>query len=185
MHCYEDQRFSDENDMRNGIRFQDTRFVRCQFVNCYAFASVVVATAQSGDHRRHRVILQYYKVMQYGWGVRMTAYNPALMKSAQFISEPITPEPGSFDPQAMSFGLAGLPGAFEWRGERYVVVECLDHRKVSTPEQTGERYLRRQEFTVMLESGQTAVIYIERQSRPGVSREAAKKRWYLYTITQA
>lgn len=105
------------------------------------------------------------------------------MSAPEFISEPITPEPGSFDPKAMATGLASLPRSFEWREKRYEIVECLDHRKVSTPEATGEWYLRRQEFTVQLDSGQTAVIYFERQARPGKSRESAKRRWYLYTMT--
>jgi hypothetical protein len=104
----------------------------------------------------------------------------------QFISEPIEPEAGSFDAAQMSSGLASLPAAFTWRGRRYAIVECLDHVKQSSPEggtAGGERYLRRQSFTVLLDTGQTARIYVERHARPGASRKTAKRRWFLYTIT--
>lgn len=103
-----------------------------------------------------------------------------------FISEPIIPERGTFDTQLMRSGLASLPAAFDWRDRRYEVVECLSHAKVSSTEGAraqGELYLRRQEFVVRLDTGQIARLYVERQTRPGVSREAAKKRWFLYTIT--
>ena len=100
-----------------------------------------------------------------------------------FVSEHITPEPGSFDPKLMSTGLAALPGAFTWRGRRYEVVECLEHHKQSGAEghtAGGERYLRRQVFTVELDTGQRATLYIERQARGGGG--AARQRWFLYTI---
>ena len=104
----------------------------------------------------------------------------------EFISESIDPVPGSFQTDLMSQGLASLPGAFTWRGERYEIVECLEHKKQTSTEggtAVGDRYLRRQQFTVRLDTGQIAVIYIERQARPGLSRKMAKKRWFLYSIT--
>jgi len=103
----------------------------------------------------------------------------------KFISEPITPERGAFDPGLMRSGLSSLPAAFTWRGSRYEVVECLGHRKVSSREggrAQGELYLRRQEFVVRLDTGEVARLYIERQTRPGSSQKSAKKRWFLYTI---
>jgi hypothetical protein len=103
-----------------------------------------------------------------------------------FISEPITPDKGGFDPSALTSGLAGLPAGFTWRGRRYVIEECLEHRKVTAPEghrEGNERYLRRQEFVVRLDTGQTAVLYIERQASRGASAKAARQRWFLYTIT--
>lgn len=105
----------------------------------------------------------------------------------EFISEPIIPEPGTFSSALMSRGLAGLPRAFAWRGRRYEIVECLEHEKRSGPMVgmlAGERYLRRQVFRVRLDSGQVATLYVERSARPGGSREAAKRRWYMYTIEQ-
>ncbi|MHC4949197.1 MAG: DUF6504 family protein [Planctomycetota bacterium] len=101
------------------------------------------------------------------------------MPDEAFISEPITPEPGSFTTELMSRGLAGLPGAFTWRGRRYEIVDCIDHFKQSAPEGgTGERYLRRQVFRVRLDTGQEASLYVERQARSGSGR----RRWFLYTL---
>ena len=100
----------------------------------------------------------------------------------EFISEPIVPEAGSFSPEAMIHGLAALPGAFAWRGRRYKIVACLEHVKQSAREghfAGGERYLRRQQFRVRLDTGEIATIYVERQAR---SRRAAKSRWFLLTM---
>jgi hypothetical protein len=99
-----------------------------------------------------------------------------------FVSEPIVPEAGTFAPEMMARGLASLPGAFTWRGRRYRILECLEHVKQSSPEATGEVYLRRQEFLVRLDSGQLARVYVQRQAPAGASRAAAKQRWFLYTI---
>ncbi len=91
-----------------------------------------------------------------------------------FISEPITPQP-PFSTSLMAAGLASLPAAFEWRGRRYEISECLEHYKESAPEggaPGGERYLRRQVFKVLLNTGQRATIYIER----------GRRRWFLYSI---
>lgn len=104
----------------------------------------------------------------------------------QFVSEPISPEKGTFATDLMSRGLASLPTAFTWRNRRYVIVECMNHEKVSSPEGAkagNEVYLRRQQFTVRLNTGQIARLYFQRQARAGQSREAAKQRWFLYTIT--
>lgn len=109
-------------------------------------------------------------------------------ESQQFVSEPITPEAGSFSPQMMATGLAALPDAFVWRNRRYRIVECLDHRKVSAPEggvAGKERYLTRQVFTVRLDTGQRATIYVTRQAPRGASPQAAKRRWFLYSIEPA
>jgi hypothetical protein len=103
----------------------------------------------------------------------------------QFVSEPITPEPGSFSSPLMARGLASLPGAFRWRDRRYEITECLGHEKRSQPEggvEGRERYLRRQVFVVRLHTGQTATLYIERQARRGASPGAARRRWFLYSI---
>lgn len=103
----------------------------------------------------------------------------------QFISEPITPETGSFSTDLMATGLASLPLAFVWRNRRYEITECLDHHKQSAPEgwvEGRERYLRRQVFAVRLDTGQNATIYLERHARRGSSPRAARQRWFLYSI---
>ncbi len=104
----------------------------------------------------------------------------------EFVSEPIEPEAGSFSPEMMTRGLAALPGAFRWRERRYRVLECLEHEKVTAVEghrPGGERYLRRQQFVVRLDTGQTATIYVTRQPAAGARGAAARQRWFLYTIT--
>jgi hypothetical protein len=106
--------------------------------------------------------------------------------SEQFISEPITPESGGFRTDLMSQELASLPSAFTWRGRRYEIEDCISHVKQSAHEghtADGNQYLRRQTFEVVLNTGQRAKIYFERQAKPGVSRKAAKRRWFLYSIT--
>ena len=85
----------------------------------------------------------------------------------------------------MARGLAALPRAFTWRGRRYVIDEVLGAQKRSSPEggvDGGERYLRRQVFTVRLDSGQRATLYVQRQAPRGASPAAAKRRWFLYSI---
>jgi hypothetical protein len=72
-----------------------------------------------------------------------------------------------------------------WRGQRYQIIECLEHTKQSSPEggvEGNERYLRRQVFRVRLDSGDEALIYIERQARRGASPKSAKQRWFMYSI---
>ena len=103
----------------------------------------------------------------------------------EFVSEPITPEAGSFSPQQMATGLAALPAAFVWRNRRYAIVECLDHRKVSSPEggvEGNEVYLRRQVFSVLLDTGQHATIYVQRHAPRAASAGAARRLWFLYSI---
>ena len=100
----------------------------------------------------------------------------------QFVSEPITPEPGTFSTGLMATGLASLPGAFEWRNRRYRIIECLEHGKQSGAEPSGEVYLRRQVFVVRLDSGQLATLYVLRQAPRGASPRAARRRWFLYSI---
>ncbi len=103
----------------------------------------------------------------------------------QFVSEPITPEPGSFASAPMTRGLAALPGAFTWRNRRYEIIECLSHEKQTEAEghvAGHERYLRRQVFVVQLHTGQTATLYIQRQAPRGATPRAARQRWFLYSI---
>jgi hypothetical protein len=101
-------------------------------------------------------------------------------RTDEFVSEAIQPEPGSFDTAGMGRGEPGLPHAFTWRGDRYVVAELISAWKTSSPD-AGELYLRRHWYTVRVETGLQMTLYCERQAR---SRRAAKSRWWLYSITR-
>ena len=103
----------------------------------------------------------------------------------QLISEPITVT--SFETSAMKTGLAGAPTAFVWRGETRTVAELIDRRKFSRGDAHNpgrEQYLKREYFTLRLDDGSIAELYIERQPRPGASANARKQRWFLYTISR-
>jgi len=101
------------------------------------------------------------------------------MSEETFVSEAVTPEPGSFDAAAMSRGEPGLPRVFTWRGRRFEVAGVLSTWKTSTPER-GELYLRRHWFEVSVASGERMTLYCERQAK---NRNKPKSRWWLYKFT--
>lgn len=96
----------------------------------------------------------------------------------QFVSEPITPVPGTFDSRTMGQGEPGLPQRFTWRDDEYVVNEVLAVWKTSCPDKTGEVYLRRHWWELRTVCGHIMKIYFERQK----NRKNAKARWFLYTL---
>jgi hypothetical protein len=98
----------------------------------------------------------------------------------RFISEPITPTPGSFDPHAIARGEPGLPTAFTWRNETYQIAEVLTVWTTSTPEGgSGEMYLRRHWWELRTTTNQIMKIYCQRQTKSA----NPKARWLLYTMT--
>ena len=100
----------------------------------------------------------------------------------QFISESITPRPGSFDSTAIARGEPSMPTHFTWRDTEYRVDEILEVYKTSSTEAgSGEVYLRRHWWTVTTTTGDTMKIYCERQK----NRKNAKARWFLYTLIPA
>jgi len=97
----------------------------------------------------------------------------------EFISEPITPAPGTGDVRAMARGEPGLPARFTWREREYTIVNVLEAWKSSSREGgTGELYLRRHFYTVETDTGERMTLYCERQAR---NPRKPKARWYLYT----
>lgn len=100
---------------------------------------------------------------------------------AELISEPLTPA-GAFDTQAMARGEPGLPSAFRWRDEVFVVRDLLRKWKHSTHEGghvSGDLYLRRHYYLLRMSDGTLWTVYFLRQSpRSG----KATRRWFLYTI---
>lgn len=96
----------------------------------------------------------------------------------EFVSEAIVPEPGTFDAAAMARGEPGLPGAFTWRGRRYVVIKLVAGWK-KTGTDRGEVYLRRHYYDVETATGERMTLYCERQTK---DRKKPKARWWLYTV---
>lgn len=100
----------------------------------------------------------------------------------ELISEPITPEAGTFDTSAMGRGEPGLPTAFTWRGRSAKVAEVLRVWKQSSREggrAGGELYLRRHYYELRMADGAVWTVYFLRQPpRSG----NARARWFLYTV---
>ena len=103
----------------------------------------------------------------------------------EFVSEPITPQKGTFDAGAMAAGLPGLPRGFVWRGESCLIVAQLDAWKHSAAEggrAGGERYLRRHYFRLRMTNESVWTVYFVRQPPRGGS---SKIRWFLYSIERS
>ena len=99
----------------------------------------------------------------------------------EFISEPIKPIEGTFDPAGMARGEPGLPSRFIWRDKEYTVAQVLEKWKESGPckSSSNEMYLRKHWFKVECTDGSEMTIYFERQPK---SKPQGKKRWWLYTV---
>jgi hypothetical protein len=103
----------------------------------------------------------------------------------EFVSEPITPEAGTFDAGAMATGVPGLPRGFRWHGTTYQVAALLETWKATAPEggrAGGEVYLRRHCFRLKMSDASTWTVYFTRQPLRGGS---AKNRWFLYSVEPA
>ena len=103
------------------------------------------------------------------------------MKTEQFVSEPIKPLQGTFDPAGMTRGEPGLPHRFLWRDKEYTVAEVLEAWKEDGPCKSGssEMYLRKHWFRVATEQGAEMTLYFQRQPR---SKRQSKARCWLYTV---
>lgn len=102
------------------------------------------------------------------------------MPEGEFVSEAITPVPGTADASAMGRGEPGLPNRFTWRDREYAITAVLDAWKSSSPEGgTGRLYLRRHWYRVRTDDGRLMTLYCERQAR---SARQAKNRWWLYAV---
>jgi len=100
--------------------------------------------------------------------------------SEEFVSEPITPSPGTADATAMGRGEPGLPSRFTWREREYVITAVLKAWKTSSPEGgTGRLYLRRHWYTVQTDVGPQMTLYCERQTR---NQRRPKARWWVYSM---
>ena len=96
----------------------------------------------------------------------------------EFVSESITPWPGTSDAAAMGRAEPGLPRGFDWRDQPYEIAETLERWKQSGPDM-GELYLRRHYFRLRMNGGSVWTVYCLRQSpRSG----SGKRRWFLLEI---
>ena len=99
----------------------------------------------------------------------------------QLISEPLEPQPGTFNARVMARGEPGLPCGFSWRNQKMALVEVLEHWKESGPCRHGssERYVRKHWYKIRTGNHQIATLYFDRQTR---STSQKKRRWWLYTL---
>jgi hypothetical protein len=102
----------------------------------------------------------------------------------EFISEPITPVPDTFDAAAISRGEPGLPDGFSWRGRPHRIEQVIEVRKRHQPESSGELYLRRHEYRLRMEDGLIWEIYFLRHPPWNAARTAGQPRWFLKTIEE-
>jgi len=100
----------------------------------------------------------------------------------RFISEPITPVPGTFDTAAMARGEPGLPSRFRWRGREYEVAQVLHTSKTTSPCTHGspEKYVRKHVYRVRTTDGTEMEIYFDRHPRVKADR---KRRWWILTAS--
>ena len=102
----------------------------------------------------------------------------------QFVSEPVTPDRGTFDLGRMAQGIAGLPEGFTWRARHIAIVRLLDEWKESEAEghrPGNERYYRKHFFQVEGDDHVVYTLYVLRQVKEG---ESQKQRWWLYTVSR-
>ena len=101
----------------------------------------------------------------------------------EFISEPIEPVAGTFDPAGMTRTEPGLPGRFVWRKTEYTVADVIRAWKETGPckSGSGEQYLRKHWYKIRATSGEVMKIYFERKP---MSKGQRKIRWWLYSISK-
>jgi len=95
-----------------------------------------------------------------------------------FISEKISPVPGTSDLSAMSRGEPGVPKAFVWRHLRFDVARTLERRK-KMGEDRGDVYVRRHYYDVETTDALRMTIYFDRNP----ADRHGRKQWWLYKFT--
>ena len=101
----------------------------------------------------------------------------------ELISEPLVPIMTEVDASRIVIGAPVLPTKFLWRGMEHPVTEVLEQWKETGPcrHGSGERYVRKHWYRILLATGGEMKIYFERQARSARQR---KQRWWLYTVSQ-
>lgn len=102
-----------------------------------------------------------------------------------FISEPVTPKPGTFDTSIMATGAPGVPHEFTWRGTEYKIATIVETWKTVGACTSGgdEKYVRRHYYRIKTTTGETMTLYCDRQ--PPRGRSKTKGRWVLFTMIAA
>lgn len=102
-----------------------------------------------------------------------------------FVSEPLKPLAGSFDPGMMGQGAPGLPERFRWKKRELVIAEVLEGWKEhgDCKHGSGERYLRKHCFRLRTEDGAVIRIYFQRSF--GRASGKTTSRWWLHSIEEA
>jgi phosphoribosylglycinamide formyltransferase-1 len=105
---------------------------------------------------------------------------PIVRPSERFVSEPIRPVKESFDAGWMAQGVPGLPRAFDWRGERFVVAEVVRAWRSTRPctHGSGERYAGRHWFEIRTEPARTMTLYFDKAA-PGRRKRMG---WFLFAV---
>jgi phosphoribosylglycinamide formyltransferase-1 len=101
--------------------------------------------------------------------------------SEQFIGAAIQPDVGSIDATRLVTGQPEMPQRFLWNQQTYQVVRVIRTWRDagSCTHGSGERYVRKHWFEVMVDTGQIMKIYFDRQPRSGKK----SKRWWLYSVS--
>ncbi|MCK6457039.1 MAG: DUF6504 family protein [Phycisphaerae bacterium] len=99
----------------------------------------------------------------------------------EFVSEPIRPDAGTFDADAMARGEPGLPAGFTWRDRHYTItsVESCWKESEACDHASDERYYRKRYFRVRVDTGELMTLYALRHMKHS---ESPKKRWWLFTV---
>jgi hypothetical protein len=100
---------------------------------------------------------------------------PPESESREFISEPVEPDPRTFDRAGVAPGEPAWPLRFGWRGQTYEIVEVVRTWRTTSagPYTTGDVYLRRHYAEVRTACGEALRIYGERGGRAA--------RWFLHS----
>lgn len=102
-----------------------------------------------------------------------------------FVSEPILPDPQSFDPVRMARGEPGLPKKFFWRDKEFSIIEALEQWKEygDCKHGSGEQYLRKHRFRLRTTEGLLIHIYFQRSfGRAKKATGSKTSRWWLHSI---
>ena len=103
----------------------------------------------------------------------------------RFIDEAIEPVVATSDTARMAAGEPGLPGEFIWRGRTLKVAAVLRTWRETGPcrHGSGEMYVRKHWYEILMATGEIMKIYFERQPRRGTKHKG--ERWWLFSMSEA